>query len=230
MYENQGLHWVNDLPGVFKQIFGALREDGCFLGAIFGGDTLFELRVALQLAEMEREGGFSPHISPFTTPQDLGNLLQRTGFNMLTIDTDEIVVNYPTMFELMADLKGMGESSCTWSRKPMLHRDTMLAAAAIYEEMYAHKDKEGVPATFQILSFIGWKPDPSQAKPAQRGSGQVSMKDIGKLDELVKKLEETKERAASGGEHLDSTINKLQDDLERLKAESTQEQDGNKKE
>ena len=58
----------------------------------------------------------------------------------------------------------------------------------------------------------------------------MSMKDIGKLDELVKKLEETKERAASGGEHLDSTINKLQDDLERLKAESTQEQDGNKKE
>ena len=32
---------------------------------MFGGDTLVELRVALQLAETEREGGFSPHISPF---------------------------------------------------------------------------------------------------------------------------------------------------------------------
>jgi len=32
----------------------------------------------------------------------------------------------------------------------------------VSSEMYAHKDKEGVPATFQILSFIGWKPDPSQ--------------------------------------------------------------------
>lgn len=29
------------------------------------GDTLMELRVSLQLAELEREGGFSPHISPF---------------------------------------------------------------------------------------------------------------------------------------------------------------------
>ena len=32
---------------------------------MFGGDTLVELRVALQLAELEREGGFAPHISPF---------------------------------------------------------------------------------------------------------------------------------------------------------------------
>ena len=29
---------------------------------MFGGDTLVELRVSLQLAELEREGGFSPHI------------------------------------------------------------------------------------------------------------------------------------------------------------------------
>ena len=29
---------------------------------MFGGDTLVELRVSLQLAELEREGGFSPHV------------------------------------------------------------------------------------------------------------------------------------------------------------------------
>ena len=46
------------------QIKEALRPDGVFIGAIFGGDTLFELRTALQLAEVEREGGISPHISP----------------------------------------------------------------------------------------------------------------------------------------------------------------------
>ena len=42
-----------------------LKPDGVFIGGMFGGETLVELRVALQLAEMEREGGFSPHISPF---------------------------------------------------------------------------------------------------------------------------------------------------------------------
>lgn len=41
------LHWANDLPGVLVQIKEALQPDGVFLGALFGGDTLFELRHVL---------------------------------------------------------------------------------------------------------------------------------------------------------------------------------------
>lgn len=41
------LHWVNDLPDTMKQIRAALRPDGCFLGAMLGGETLGELRYAL---------------------------------------------------------------------------------------------------------------------------------------------------------------------------------------
>ena len=51
-------------PGALVQIKEALKPDGVFIGAIFGGDTLFELRTSLQLAEVEREGGVSPHVSP----------------------------------------------------------------------------------------------------------------------------------------------------------------------
>lgn len=58
------------------------------------------------MAELERRGGLAPHVSPFTEIRDIGSLLTRAGFTMLTIDTDEIVVSYPTMFELMWDLKG----------------------------------------------------------------------------------------------------------------------------
>jgi NADH dehydrogenase [ubiquinone] 1 alpha subcomplex assembly factor 5 len=49
---------------VLVQIKEALKSDGVFIGAILGGDTLFELRTSLQLAEVEREGGISPHVSP----------------------------------------------------------------------------------------------------------------------------------------------------------------------
>ena len=38
------MHWVNNLPGLFKDINRILKEDGVFLGAMFGGETLFELR------------------------------------------------------------------------------------------------------------------------------------------------------------------------------------------
>ncbi|XP_013783444.1 arginine-hydroxylase NDUFAF5, mitochondrial-like [Limulus polyphemus] len=180
------LHWVNDLPGLFRQIHTSLKKDGVLIASLFGGDTLFELRCSLQLAELEREGGFAPHISPFTEVRDLGNLLTRAGYSMLTVDTDEIKVCYPSMFELMWDLKGMAENNASWSRKAHLHRDTMLAAASIYKEMYGNKDGT-IPATFQILYLIGWKPDETQAKPAKRGSGTMSMKDISNLDQLSKK-------------------------------------------
>lgn len=135
---------------------------------MFGVDCLFELRCALQLAEAEREGGMSPHVSPMMQGNQLASLLFNAGFSMTTLDYDELVVKYPSMFELMEDLKGMGENSAVHSRK-YLHRDTILAAASIYSAMYADEDGN-VPATYQILYMIGWKPDPSQKVPLQRGS------------------------------------------------------------
>uniref|UniRef100_A0A8C9RP43 Arginine-hydroxylase NDUFAF5, mitochondrial n=2 Tax=Scleropages formosus TaxID=113540 RepID=A0A8C9RP43_SCLFO len=176
------LHWINDLPGALRQIHYVLKPDGVFIGAMVGGETLYELRCSLQLAELEREGGFAPHVSPYTAITDLGNLLGQAGFNMLTVDVDDIQVHYPGIFELMSDLQGMGESNCAWNRKSMLHRDTMLAAAAIYKEMYGAKDGS-VPATFEIFYMIGWKPHESQAKPARRGSANVSFGDLSKLNE-----------------------------------------------
>lgn len=66
----------------------------------------------------------------------------------------------------------------------MLHRDTMLAAAAVYKEMYGNDDGT-IPATFQIYYMIGWKFHESQARPAQRGSATVSFGDLQKINKLI---------------------------------------------
>ncbi|KAF7721703.1 hypothetical protein EC973_004292 [Apophysomyces ossiformis] len=124
------MHWVNDLPGALIQIRRALQPDGVFVGAMFGGDTLFELRTSLQLAEMERESGLSPHVSPMTNSNDISRLLTRCGFTMTTVDVDEIQVNYPSAFELMDDLRAMGENNA------VLSRDTLMAASSIYKELH----------------------------------------------------------------------------------------------
>ncbi|BES89014.1 Methyltransferase domain [Nesidiocoris tenuis] len=172
------LHWVNNLPSTFMQVAQCLKNDGAFMGCVFGGDTLYELRSSLQLAEVERLGGISGHISPFTEVRDIGGLLNQAGFTLLTLDADEIIVNYPSIFELMWDLKGMAENNCAWKRSPRLRKDVMMAAGAIYQELYGSEDK--IPATFQILYFLGWKPDPSQPKPAARGSATHSLADLEK--------------------------------------------------
>ncbi|KAF9266265.1 S-adenosyl-L-methionine-dependent methyltransferase [Marasmius fiardii PR-910] len=171
------LHWVNDLPGVLVQVKEALQPDGLFLGAMLGGETLFELRTSLQLAEMEREGGISPHVSPMTDSRDVSNLLGRAGLTLLTVDVDEVKVNYPSMWELVDDLKSMGESNVIIGRRHVIHRDTLAAASAIYKELHSNEDGT-IPATFQIIFMIGWKPAPMQPKPLARGSGKMSLKDV----------------------------------------------------
>ncbi|KAJ7246546.1 S-adenosyl-L-methionine-dependent methyltransferase [Mycena haematopus] len=171
------LHWINDLPGTLVQIREALQPDGLFLGAMFGGDTLFELRSALQLAELEREGGLSPHVSPMTQTRDISNLMGRAGFSLLTVDVDEVKVAYPDMWALMDDLRAMGEGNAILGPRRALRRDTLTAASAIYTALHGQEDGS-VPATFQIIYMIGWKPAPTQPQPLERGTGKVSLSKV----------------------------------------------------
>jgi NADH dehydrogenase [ubiquinone] 1 alpha subcomplex assembly factor 5 len=48
--------------------------------------------------------------------RDISNLLGRAGFKVLTVDVDELVVNYPSMWELINDLKDMGEGNAVIGR------------------------------------------------------------------------------------------------------------------
>ncbi|EGR51817.1 uncharacterized protein TRIREDRAFT_55205 [Trichoderma reesei QM6a] len=172
------LHWINDLPGVLAQINNILKPDSPFIGAMLGGDTLFELRTSLQLAELERRGGMSPHVSPLADVRDVGGLLQKAGFKMLTVDVDDIIVDYPDMFALMQDLQAMGESNAILNREMgPIRRDVLVAGDAIYRALHGNPDGS-IPATFRIIYMIGWREGENQPKPLARGSGQTSLKDI----------------------------------------------------
>ncbi|EGV60271.1 hypothetical protein PSN45_001973 [Yamadazyma tenuis] len=179
---NLSLHWINDLPGTLANINRVLKPDGLFLGTLFGGDTLYELRTALQLAELERKGGLSPRVSPLVELNDVGTLLNRAGFNMLTIDTEEIVVGgFPDIVSVCNDLQLMGEQNAVLSRSGYLDRDLLLAANEIYKALHGEKGPDGtvtLPVTFSVIFMIGWKKSENQPQPLPRGSGQVNLKDI----------------------------------------------------
>jgi len=172
------LHWINNLPSVLSQINHILKPDAPFMGVMFGGDTLFELRTSVQLAELERRGGVSPRVSPSADVRDMGGLLGKAGFKMLTIDVDDIIVDYPSTFALMTDLQAMGESNAVLGREMGgIQRDVLLASEAIYRELHGNEDGT-IPATFRMIYMIGWKEGQGQPTPLPRGSGQLNMKDI----------------------------------------------------
>ncbi len=169
------LHWVNDLPGALAQIARCLKPDGLFLAALLGGETLHELRQALITAELEEEGGASPRVSPFVELRDAGGLLQRAGLALPVVDSDTITVTYGDALELMAELRGMGESNAVLDRRHGLtRRATLLRAAELYRELYADRDGR-LPATFQVLTLTAWAPHESQQKALAPGSARARL-------------------------------------------------------
>ncbi|MFT6559415.1 methyltransferase domain-containing protein [Sneathiella sp.] len=172
------LHWTNDLPGALIQINRALKADGIFLGALFGIETLHELKECLTQAELEIRSGVSPRISPFTEVRDAGALLQRAGFALPVSDVETITLKYKTPFDLLKELRGMGEANALLDRqKSFTGRKVLMRMAEIYFEKYA--DEQGlIPATFQIIYLTGWSPHESQQVPLKRGSATTSLTEI----------------------------------------------------
>jgi NADH dehydrogenase [ubiquinone] 1 alpha subcomplex assembly factor 5 len=169
------LQQVNDLPGALVQIRRALKPDGLFLGAMFGGATLTELRQAFLAAETECEGGASPRVAPFADVKDLGGLLQRAGFALPVTDIDTVDVAYASALHLMRDLRGMGlTNALVQRRRTFLRRRTLARVCEIYQERFARPDGR-VRATFEIITLTGWAPHPDQQKPLKPGSAKTSL-------------------------------------------------------
>ncbi|WP_119166956.1 methyltransferase domain-containing protein [Algihabitans albus] len=169
------LHWVNDLPGSLLQLNRCLKPDGLFLGALLGGESLHELRVALMEAELELTGGLSPRISPFAEVRDCGGLLQRAGFALPVVDQDEITVTYADPFSLLRELRGMAETNAVRERRRGLASRALFARMAeVYAERFARPDGR-IPITFQVLYLTAWAPHETQQQPLRPGSAKTRL-------------------------------------------------------
>jgi SAM-dependent methyltransferase len=171
------LHWANDVVGALVQARLALKPDGLFIGALFGGATLTELRQALTAAELELTGGAGPRVSPFADPSDAAGLLQRAGYALPVADVDRVTVRYDHPLKLMADLRRMGETSVLAERHPRpLTRKVLARAFEIYQRDFAGPDGR-IAATFEILTLTGWSPSEIQQKPLRPGSAKMRLAD-----------------------------------------------------
>ena len=176
------LHSSNDIPGILFQINQSLKPNGLFIGCLFVGDTLKELRFSLAKAEEEITKGISPRISPFADLQDLSNLLQRANFNLPVADIDRHKVTYDNPIKLMNELREMGETNILKEKqKTFFRKDVLERSMEIYKENFSLENKK-IFATFEIAWLIGWKYHDSQQKPLQPGSGQKNLAEA--VDEL----------------------------------------------
>jgi len=169
------LHWANDPVGQLVQARRALRPDGLLLAALYGGETLAELRAALAEAEVETLGGLSPRVAPMGEIRDLGALLQRAGLALPVADSRRYDLSYPDALALMRDLRAMGETNVLDGRlRRPTPRALLARAAAIYAARFGGPDGR-VRATFEVIFLTGWAPAPGQPKPLRPGSAAARL-------------------------------------------------------
>ena len=178
---NLQLHWVNQVHTTVEKWLKSLKPDGTLLGVALGGDSLQELRIALALAEQEREGGISTHVSPMLHLTDIGQVLIRFNYKLITANADLNTFYFDDSFALMKFLQAAGESNAVISRRPAVSRETFIAADAIYRFLFAEKEgkfKGLVPATLELVHYIGWKEHESQRKPLSPGTKGIDIKTL----------------------------------------------------
>ena len=177
------LHWADDPVGQLIQCKRALKPDGLFLCALFGGQTLSELRAVLAEAEVAITGGLSPRVAPMAEIRDLGALLQRAGFALPVADTYTRIVTYSDAWHLMHDLRAMGENNALATRIRHFSRPSILKKAVdLYQSGFGLADGR-IPARFEMIYLTGWAPDDSQPKPLRPGSATARLADALGVDE-----------------------------------------------
>lgn len=170
------LHWANDPVGVLVQIRRALRPDGLFLGAMFAGETLCELRSCLAAAEIELCGGLSARVAPMGGLPELGNLLQRAGLALPVADLDRHQLAFRDITALAGFLRELGETNVMQLRGGALTPALLRRAGELYVDRFGLA-AGGIPATFEIAWLTGWAPDSAQPRPLPPGSATMRLAD-----------------------------------------------------
>lgn len=167
----------NDLPGAIIQLRQALKPDGLFIAAMFGGETLTELRQAFYKTDEDILGGLAPHIYPMANYSQMAGLLTRAGLNQPVIDTDRFTVSYSAFETLISDLRDLGETNVLTARQSHnLTRSYKAALQKNYAEIFSRGEGK-LPCSFEILWLTGWAPHESQQKPLAPGSAIMSLEE-----------------------------------------------------
>jgi hypothetical protein len=144
------LDTVNDLAIALRLIRHSMRSDALVVGALAGGDTLPRLRAAMRAADAV-SGVAAPHIHPRIEAAALAPLLADAGFVHPVVDVDRVIVSYPGLQKLIADLRKMAATNVLTARPRYLGRAAINAAR---DSFGAGQTSE----TFEILHFAAWTP------------------------------------------------------------------------
>jgi len=148
--------WVACLPEAFSEVHRVLRPGGLFAAALFGEQTLYELRSSHQRAVNACRQQFSSHVQSFPSRDEVFQSLSNVGLDCLEVSAYPEVDYHATVADLLRELKQIGASNASGSRpRGLASRKVMQSMMRFYEEEY--RGERGMPATYEVIVFLARK-------------------------------------------------------------------------
>lgn len=161
------LQWC-DPERAFHELRRVLRPGGLLLFTSFGPDTLRELRAAWQAVDQV------PHVHGFIDMHDLGDALVRARFADPVMDCERLVMSYPDVRALLAELKHLGAHNVARGRRAVL---TGKQRFARFQAAYQAAARDGrIPASFEVVYGHAWGPAAGADRESrQRADGTIGV-------------------------------------------------------
>lgn len=157
------MHWIDDVPGLLRDVAHALTPDGLFIFATLGADTLEELRRAWATHDPTHV-----HVHPFPDMHDIGDQLSRAGFRDVVMDAERVTLTYESARRLLAELRNLDGGNVAHERLRGLLSPRQLAAMYdtyldLARDPNADADAPNrVRATVELVFAHAWAPAPSR--------------------------------------------------------------------
>lgn len=141
--------WVADLPQAFVENARILQGGGLFAFALFGGETLRELKSAYrQAAATMGEGAGHLHQLPELTA--VRQALTLAGFEQLELQRQELIEYHREVADLLRSLKGIGAGNASpQAPRGLASRRLLQKMSDIYWRRYGRAGQ--VPATYEVF-------------------------------------------------------------------------------
>lgn len=149
--------WMNDLPRAFAEAARVLAAGGRFAFALFGSETLFELRSCHRQALRELAAGVRSHALDFPDLEQVKAALQSAGLQVRELRRQLEVDYHADIASLLRGLKAIGASNAAAERpQGLASRQVMHRMGEIYWQDFARA--EGLPASYDVIYALAHKP------------------------------------------------------------------------
>ena len=164
IFSNLAVQWSSNLEGLLAGFRRVLKPGGLLMFSSFGPDTLGELRSAWANVDDR------PHVSRFMDMHDVGDTLVRSGFAEPVMDMDMLTLEYPSVLDLMRELKAIGARNAAAERNRGLTGRT--AFGRMLEAYEAFRRDNIYPASYEVIYGLAF--GPREGQPVRGPEGEYA--------------------------------------------------------